>query len=119
MSIPTIDLKLRMKQADITGVQLASEVGVTPSTISNWCKNKAVPHYHRLKVVQALAKYREPAKPRTKIRKSPTNMAKKRNMYKEGFNSALGIVANLAKVPADDATRLHLIKTLTSTGESR
>lgn len=117
--LPQINLRLRLKQAGITGKTLAQEVGVSQSCVSTWCKNGQVPYYQRAKVAMALSKYRTPAKPRTKLRKSAVNMSNRRDTYAQGFDSALRLVSTLTDVPTDTDTKLRLIRSLTSTSESR
>jgi len=110
-----INLELRMKQAGITGKQLAEEISVWPSTVSNWKRNNFVSRKHSKRVIETLTKYREPAKPRTKIRKA----VPKESDTTVTLSMTLEMITKIMRLPADNDTKLHLIKTLTSTGESR
>lgn len=127
----TINLRQRLKQANMTQGQLAKAINVNPATVSRWCNMNTIPrHDYRVKVATVLNEARS-AKPRTKLRKKArytktiaTATAEQyteeqvKKSYVAGFDYALTTARQLLAIPTDDKTKIKLLDTLTSTSVS-
>jgi len=106
-----VNLKKWLAQAGITQKQLAAEIDVSFSTVSVWCRKETVPHYMREKVATSLAKYREPRKPKTILRKKSLSIPMEPVTKLPTFWSKtdIDILKQLIKVPTDNDTKFNLI----------